>query len=193
MTSSAPSPADPEAWNAYLAEGNAKQARKRVSADALVRDPEGRVLLVKPTYKPGWDLPGGMAEEHEPPEDAVRRELAEELGLEVSVPRLLVVDWVAPHGPWDDQLAFVFDGGTLDRVRADRLEPQEDDGEVAEIAFVRPSEVTAWLSERAGPRCAAALLVLESGRPEYLRNGLPAGAGQGPGPDAAGDRPARSG
>ena len=28
---------DPEAWNAYLAEGNAKQARKRVSADAIVR------------------------------------------------------------------------------------------------------------------------------------------------------------
>jgi 8-oxo-dGTP diphosphatase len=27
---------DPEAWNAYLAEGNAKQARN--SADAIVRD-----------------------------------------------------------------------------------------------------------------------------------------------------------
>ena len=26
---------DPQAWNAYLAEGNAKQARKRVSADAI--------------------------------------------------------------------------------------------------------------------------------------------------------------
>jgi 8-oxo-dGTP diphosphatase len=37
---------DPEAWNAYLAEGNAKQARKRVSADAIVRDSSGRILLV---------------------------------------------------------------------------------------------------------------------------------------------------
>ena len=53
---------DPEAWNAYLAEGNAKQARKRVSADAIVRDSSGRILLVDPTYKPDWDLPGGMAE-----------------------------------------------------------------------------------------------------------------------------------
>lgn len=171
MTSSAPSPADPEAWNAYLAEGNAKQARKRVSADAIVRDPEGRVLVVKPTYKPGWDLPGGMAEQNEAPEDAVRRELAEELGLEVSVPRLLVVDWVAPHGPWDDQLAFVFDGGTLDRGQSDRLRPQEDDGEVAEIAFVRPADVAAWLSERTGQRFTAALGALSSGRSGYLRNG----------------------
>jgi hypothetical protein len=44
-----PTPADPEAWNAYLAEGNATQARKRVSADVLLRDEAGRVLLVKPT------------------------------------------------------------------------------------------------------------------------------------------------
>jgi 8-oxo-dGTP diphosphatase len=26
---------------------------------------------------------------------------------------LLVVDWVAPHAPWDDSLAFVFDGGVI--------------------------------------------------------------------------------
>ncbi len=44
-----PTPADPEAWNAYLAEGNATQPRKRVAADLLLRDVEGRVLLVNPT------------------------------------------------------------------------------------------------------------------------------------------------
>src|SRR5271165_6955106 len=44
---------DPEAWNAYLAEGNAKQARKRVSADAILRDAQGRILLVDPRYKLG--------------------------------------------------------------------------------------------------------------------------------------------
>ncbi|ALO09518.1 NUDIX hydrolase [Streptomyces venezuelae] len=107
-----PTPDDPDVWNAYLAEGNAKQARKRVAADVLLRDPAGRVLVVNPTYKPGWDLPGGMVEANEPPETAVSRELREELGLEVTLRGLLVVDWVAPHGPWDDQIAFVFDGGT---------------------------------------------------------------------------------
>lgn len=168
---SAPSPADPDAWNAYLAEGNAKQARKRVSADALIRDAEGRVLLVKPTYKPGWDLPGGMAEANEAPDDAVRRELAEELALDVSALGLLVVDWVAPHGPWDDQLAFVFDGGTLSPERVDKLQPQVPDGELAEVAFVAPGEGTAWLPERTGTRFTAALSALDAGRPEFLRNG----------------------
>ena len=44
---------DPEAWNAYLAEGNAKQARKRVSADVIVRDSSGRILLVDPSASDG--------------------------------------------------------------------------------------------------------------------------------------------
>ncbi|GGK55880.1 hypothetical protein GCM10010094_15370 [Streptomyces flaveus] len=82
-TADTPTPADPEAWNAYLAEGNAKQARKRVAVDVLLRDPAGRVLLVNPTYKPDWDMPGGMAEGSEPPERTVERELMEELGLRV--------------------------------------------------------------------------------------------------------------
>jgi hypothetical protein len=47
---------DQRRWS-YLAEGNAKQARKRVAADVLIRDPAGRVLLVDPTYKEHWDLP----------------------------------------------------------------------------------------------------------------------------------------
>ena len=66
-----------------------------------------------PKYKPDWDLPGGMAEANEPPADAVRRELREELGLDLHVGELLCVDWVSPHGPWDDLVNFIFDGGVL--------------------------------------------------------------------------------
>jgi ADP-ribose pyrophosphatase YjhB (NUDIX family) len=66
---------DVATWHAYLAEGNAKQARKRVSADLLIADHYGRILLVNPTYKSGWDLPGGMAEANEPPVEAAAREL----------------------------------------------------------------------------------------------------------------------
>src|SRR4029450_12583707 len=49
---------DPEAWQAYLAEGNRTQPRKRVSADVLFRDESGQILLVDRRYKPDWDLPG---------------------------------------------------------------------------------------------------------------------------------------
>jgi hypothetical protein len=36
-----------------------------------------------------------------------------------------VVDWVPPHGPWDDQLAFIFDGGTLSADRSNGLPPAD--------------------------------------------------------------------
>jgi len=164
-----PTPADPAAWNAYLAEGNATQARKRVAADVVLRDKDGRILLVNPTYKPGWDLPGGMAEANESPDDAARRELREELGLELRSLRLLVLDWVAPHGPWDDQLALVFDGGTLNEDQVANLRPH--DQELSELRFAPATEALASLRERLQHRLEAALGALSDGAPRYLHDG----------------------
>ena len=166
-----PTPADPQAWNAYLAEGNATQARKRVAADVLLRDSAGRVLLVKPTYKPGWDLPGGMVESNEPPETAAERELAEELGLTVNLRGLLVVDWVPPHGPWDDQISFIFDGGVLGEEQTGHLRPRDD--ELSEVGFFRADGAGEVLRERMRARLGAALRALGNGRPTYLHDASP--------------------
>ncbi|WP_030021407.1 NUDIX domain-containing protein [Streptomyces monomycini] len=165
-----PTPDDPDAWNAYLAEGNAKQPRKRVAADVLFRDTQGDFLLVRPTYKPGWDLPGGMAEANEAPEDAAVREVKEELGLTVTLLGLLVVDWVPPHGPWDDQLAFIFDGGVL----AEGLPLGPHDEEVGDLAFVSCAEVGARVRRRLAHRFEAAVAALSSGSTTYLHDGTPA-------------------
>jgi ADP-ribose pyrophosphatase YjhB (NUDIX family) len=71
-------------------------ATPRVAAGVLFRDQDGRVLLVKPTDKDGWDLPGGYVEPGERPKQAARREVREELGIGAQIGQLLVVDW-APH------------------------------------------------------------------------------------------------
>jgi 8-oxo-dGTP diphosphatase len=96
-----------------MAEGKARQTRKRVAADVVFLDESGRLLLVDPDDKPYWDLPGGMAEVNEAPFEAARREVREELGIELSACVLLAVDWASPHGPWGDTQMFIFDGGVL--------------------------------------------------------------------------------
>jgi 8-oxo-dGTP diphosphatase len=159
---------DPAAWDAYLAEGNASQPRKRVSADALIRDRLGRVLIVDPKYKPDWDLPGGMAEENEPPHEAVRRELKEEVGLGIQPARLLVVDWVSPHGPWDDLIAFIFDGGEIDDEAIRGLRPVDE--ELASLEFVTAAEAQRRLRPYVWRRMSAAIAALD-GPAVYLRDG----------------------
>jgi ADP-ribose pyrophosphatase YjhB (NUDIX family) len=62
------------------------------TAGALVVDAAGRVLLARRGIEPYlglWDAPGGFVEPGESLEDAVRRELQEEAGLEIAVGRLV--------------------------------------------------------------------------------------------------------
>ena len=164
---------DPQAWREHLAEGNAKQARKRVGADALVRDEQGRILLVDPKYKPDWDMPGGMAEANEPPIEALRRELIEELGLQVAASdlTLLCLDWVSPHGPWDDSLMFIFDTGILTADQITRL--RLADSELAAYEFCAPEQARQRLRSYVWLRVNAALQALESRRTVYLHDGHP--------------------
>jgi 8-oxo-dGTP pyrophosphatase MutT (NUDIX family) len=52
-----------------------------MGARTAVIDGEGRFLLVKATYAPGWIFPGGGVERGEACEDSARRELLEEAGI----------------------------------------------------------------------------------------------------------------
>ena len=63
----------------------ASHPRFAVTAGAIITDDEGRVLLLKHRFRPspGWGVPGGFIEEGEQPEEALRRELREEVELEV--------------------------------------------------------------------------------------------------------------
>jgi 8-oxo-dGTP diphosphatase len=163
---------DPDAWNAYLAEGNARQPRKRVAADVIVRDEDERLLLVNPNYKPDWDLPGGMAEANEPPIDAAARELREELDLNVDIGALLCVDWIPPHGPWDDTIVFVFDGGNLSDARINALHITDD--ELSGFRFCTRDEAAELLRPYVWQRTENALDALKRGQAQYFHRGISA-------------------
>jgi len=130
-------------------------ARPRVAAGLLVRDGEGRILLVRPTYKQGWDIPGGYVEPGESPAQAAAREVVEELGVPISVGALLVVDW-APHPAEGDKLLFIFDGGHLEDTST--LIP--DGHEIAEAAFFSIPDLDGRMPERLARR-----LLLAAERP----------------------------
>ena len=67
-------------------------ARFTVTAAAIVVDTQGRVLLLRHRFRPGvgWGIPGGFIEAGEQPDEAVKRELREEVGLELAAVELVV-------------------------------------------------------------------------------------------------------
>ncbi len=69
----------------------ATQTQFTVTAAAIVVDEDRRVLLLKHRFRPGigWGIPGGFLKANEQPEAAVRRELREEVGLELKDLHLL--------------------------------------------------------------------------------------------------------
>ncbi|MFB9248008.1 NUDIX domain-containing protein [Sphaerisporangium melleum] len=146
-------------------------ARVRTAAGALIRDEVGRIMVVHTTYKPDWDIPGGMVEVDESPLTACVREVEEELGLTLPIGPLLCVDWVPPRAPWDSALLFVFDGGVLPSARAADIRLCERELDRAE--FVRPDALDGLVKPGMARRLREALSALPDRRTAYLENGHP--------------------
>ena len=145
-----------------------------VAGGLLLRDPSRRILLVRPSYKDGWDIPGGIAERGESPRECCRREIVEELGMPLAVGRLLVVDFFLLPGAASGSFRFVYDGGILEpQIAASiRLDPTE----LVEWRFVDVGTLDLFVSDpkarrlRAAHGCALAggLMELEWGFPAQV-------------------------
>jgi 8-oxo-dGTP pyrophosphatase MutT (NUDIX family) len=143
-----------------------------VAAGVLLFDERGRVLLVDPTYKPGWEFPGGVVEAGEAPVRAGIREVAEELGIELEgVPKLLVIDWEPPRPPGYGGLRLLFDGGLLPARLAGRL--LLPGPELRDWRFVSEEEAALLLPPMRYERLRWALRAKESGTVLYTENGVP--------------------
>ncbi|MGP3684075.1 NUDIX domain-containing protein [Streptomyces sp. IBSNAI002] len=148
--------------------------RETVASGVLLFDDQDRVLLVDPTYKAGWEFPGGVVEAGEAPACAGVREVAEELGLVLDrAPGLLVVDWERPQPPGYGGLRLLFDGGRLPDGAAARL--RLPGPELRAWRFVTESEAAGMLPQHRYERLRWALRARERGRPLYLEAGVPVG------------------
>jgi 8-oxo-dGTP diphosphatase len=139
------------------------------SAGALIYDSAGRLLILKPTYKSGWTIPGGVMEaDGETPWQACQREVREECGLEVQSGRLACVDFRKPRPGRPGGMRFLFDCGVMDgaSLGAITLQPEE-------ISEHRLTDLKTALTLLRGPvrrRVKAAsrangFIYLEEGRP----------------------------
>jgi ADP-ribose pyrophosphatase YjhB (NUDIX family) len=98
------------------------------SAGALIFDPAGRLLILRPVYKSGWTIPGGVMEAGgETPWQACRREVREECRLTVDRGRLACVDFRPARRGKPGGLRFLFDCGPLpeEDLAAIVLQPEE--------------------------------------------------------------------
>ncbi|MGW5384900.1 NUDIX domain-containing protein [Nocardia sp. NPDC003963] len=145
--------------------------RKRMGSGMLFVDERDRVLLVEPVYKPQWEIPGGVVEAGESPRAAAAREVREELGLEVTPGRLLVVDWVPPGLYPDDGLMLIYAGGHLSPEQTAAITLQA--AELRSLRWCDPAEAGERLLDAMARRVSAALAVhLTHGTASYLENGF---------------------
>jgi 8-oxo-dGTP diphosphatase len=117
------------------------------SAGAMIFDRAGRLLILKPSYKRKWTIPGGQIEpDGESPWEACRRETFEECGLRVTSGRLACVDFLRPrpdpHRPGG--VRFLFDCGAFDDDALGAITLQAD--EILEYRLVELDEAFTRLS-----------------------------------------------
>lgn len=67
------------------------RSNKIVSAAGILKRDDGKILLVKPSYKDEWLLPGGGVDAGEHPKEACVREFFEETNLSVVIEEVLLV------------------------------------------------------------------------------------------------------
>ncbi|MCJ1680565.1 NUDIX domain-containing protein [Streptomyces sp. APSN-46.1] len=109
-------------------------------AGAVVRE-DGRLLAIRRADNGTWELPGGVLELTESPEDGVRREVLEETGIEVEVDGLTGVYKNTARGI----VALVFrckpSGGreraSEESTAVDWLAPEEISERMADVYAVR--------------------------------------------------------
>jgi 8-oxo-dGTP diphosphatase len=143
--------------------------KKRMAAGALFLNEKGNILIVKPAYRPEWLLPGGCIELYESPREACIREVLEELHLEVSLEKLLCVEYLSEEHEQTECIQFSFYGGVLSQKQIDDIIlPSE---ELREYIFAPLEQAVCLLSLKLAKRVPYCIQALSENATIYLEDG----------------------
>ena len=140
---------------------------KRMGAGIILINDQNKIIVVKPTYKPHWEIPGGVVEKDESPLGGAVREVGEELGLTISPDRVTFasLDYIAAGGEKTEALMFLFATRVSDeliaKIRLDRRE-------VSEFKLIDPSDATAFLGDMLGTRVQRGVAAFLGGGVAYF-------------------------
>ena len=116
--------------------------RKIVNVKTIIKNANGEILLVKPSYRDYWHIPGGGVDAHESPLDAAMRELLEETSIRVEPPQnMTLVDVI--HCADTDDLNIVY----FADVTAADADVHIREGEIEKYKFVNPADLPEYLSK----------------------------------------------
>jgi 8-oxo-dGTP diphosphatase len=110
-----------------------KKKAVRTAVVAVVKNPDGKVLLTKraiPPYLGKWVMPGGKVDLGEPITSALKREVREEVGLEVHVEGLIDIYEIVPSNEHAEHYVILY---YLASPKSGDLTPNE--GEVSEVIW----------------------------------------------------------
>lgn len=101
---------------------------------------DGRMLVVRTSYRRGWVFPGGMLDRGETPAEAAVREVREEVGLDVD----LVGQTMMLMDPNLRRIDFVFTGRVVEGADPDDLALQP--AEIAEARWIHRDDIDQLLA-----------------------------------------------
>lgn len=144
--------------------------KKRIGTGVLLFY-KHELLIVQPTYNPGWILPGGTVEGEESPLEGLHREVHEELALTIETTHLLSVDYIHNHDIKGEYIQFLFAAKDLTEQQAQNI--QIPPYELKDYRFVSVEKALDMLTPLVARRVLNSLKEKDEKGALYLENGVP--------------------
>lgn len=139
--------------------------RKRSAVGVLIFQND-QILVLEPTYKPNWVVPGGVVEKSESPLEAAKRECREEIGVDVEIKEFLCADYKRGNEEIGDAVHFLFLG-----VLPESAELKVDENEIKCFVWLSLQEALKKFDTHLATRVTCGFKAIRDQRSYYCEEG----------------------